>query len=174
MGFEKAQEASNIEMKTLWKIVKWVVIVLVCLFVLIQLKRPARTNPPVDESQTIEAHTQMPPQVKDILDRSCRDCHSNKTEWPWYTNVAPLSWWITDHVNEGRRNLNLSEWGKLDKDRQDKKLRQICDEVEDGAMPLPSYLPMHPKAKLSEQDKKTLCDWTAAERERLSRATKQS
>jgi len=172
LGFEKAQEASNIEMKTLWKIVKWVVIVLVCLFILIQLKRPARTNPPVDESQTIEAHTQMPPQVKDILDRSCRDCHTNKTEWPWYTNVAPLSWWITDHVDEGRKNLNLSEWGKLDKDRQDKKLRQICDEVEDGAMPLSVYLPMHPKAKLSEQDKKTLCDWTAAERERLSRATK--
>ena len=159
-------------MKTVWKIVKWVVIVLICLLVLIQLKRPARTNPLVDESQTIEAHTQMPPQVKDILDRSCRDCHSHKTEWPWYTNVAPVSWWITDHVNEGRKNLNLSEWGKLDKDRQDKKLRQICDEVEDGAMPLPSYLPMHPKAKLSEQDKKTLCDWTAAERERLSRATK--
>jgi len=159
-------------MKTVWKIVKWVVIVLICLLVLIQLKRPARTNPLVDESQTIEAHTQMPPQVKDILDRSCRDCHSHKTEWPWYTNVAPVSWWITDHVNEGRKNLNLSEWGKLDKDRQDKKLRQICDEVEDGAMPLSSYLPMHPKAKLSEQDKKTLCDWTAAERERLSRATK--
>jgi len=172
VGFEKAQEAANIEMKTVWKIVKWLLISLVCLFILIQLKRPARTNPAVDESQTIEAHTQMPPQVKDILDRSCRDCHSNKTEWPWYTNVAPLSWWITDHVNQGRKQLNLSEWGKLDKDRQDKKLRQICDEVEDGAMPLPSYLPMHPKAKLSEQDKKTLCDWTAAERERLSRATK--
>ena len=159
-------------MKIVWKIVKWVVIVLVGLCILIQLKRPARTNPAVDESQTVEAHTQMPPQVKDILDRSCRDCHSHKTEWPWYTNVAPVSWWITDHVNEGRKNVNLSEWGKLDKDRQDKKLRQICDEVEDGAMPLSVYLPMHPKAKLSEQDKKTLCDWTAAEREQLSRTAK--
>jgi len=155
-----------------WKVVKWILISLVCLFILIQLKRPARTNPAVDESQTIEARTQMTPQVKDILDRACRDCHSHKTEWPWYTNVAPISWWITGHVDEGRSNLNLSEWGKLDKDRQDKKLRQICDEVEDGAMPLSVYLPMHPKAKLSEQDKKTLCDWTAAERERLSRASK--
>jgi hypothetical protein len=172
VGLEKAQEASNIEMTIVWKIVKWVVIVLVGLFILIQLKRPARTNPAVDELQTIEAHTQMPSQVKDILDRSCRDCHTNQTEWPWYTNVAPISWWITDHVNEGRQSLNLSEWGKLDKDRQDKKLRQICDEVEDGAMPLSVYLPMHPKARLSEQDKKTLCDWTAAERERLSRTAK--
>jgi flagellar biosynthesis/type III secretory pathway M-ring protein FliF/YscJ len=172
VDFEKPQEAANIKMKTVWQIAKWLVIALVCLFVLIQLKRPARTNPAVDESQALEAHVQMPPQVKDTLNRSCRDCHSNKTEWPWYTNVAPVSWWITDHVDHGRKDMNLSEWGKLDKDRQDKKLRQICDEVEDGAMPLSSYLPMHPKANLSEQDKKALCEWTAAERERLARATK--
>ena len=157
-------------MKTLGKIIKWTLIVFVCLFILIQLKRPARTNPAVDASKTIEAHTQMAQPAKDILERSCRDCHSNNTEWPWYTNVAPLSWWITDHVNSGRQNMNLSEWGKLDRDRQGKKLQQICDEVQDGVMPLSSYLPMHPKAKLSEQDKKTLCDWTAAERARLSQA----
>jgi hypothetical protein len=158
-------------MKTVWKITKWVVIVVACLFILLQFKRPARTNPVSETSLSIEAHTQMAPQVKEILDRSCRDCHSNNTEWPWYTNVAPVSWWIADHVNEGRKQLNMSEWSKLDKIRQDKKLRQICDEVEDGAMPLSSYLPLHPKAKLLDQDKKTLCDWTAAERERLS-ATK--
>ena len=154
------------------KLLKWTVIVLVVLFLGIQLMRPARSNPPVDESQTIEARTQMTPQVKAIFERSCNDCHSNKTVWPWYTNVAPISWWIVGHINEARQLMNLSEWGKLDRDRQDRKLRQICDEVTDGGMPLPSYLPMHPKAKLSEQDKKTLCDWTAAERERLSAAAK--
>ena len=159
-------------MKIVWKIVKWLLISLICLFILIQLKRPTRINPAVDESQTIEVHTQMTAEAKDILSRSCYDCHSNKTVWPWYTNVAPVSWWIADHIKEGRQNLNLSEWAKLDRDRQDRKLRQICDEVEDGAMPLSSYLPMHPKARLSDQDKKTLCDWTAAERERLSAATK--
>jgi cytochrome c551/c552 len=154
------------------KLLKWIAIVLVVLFVGMQLKRPAMTNPPVDQSQTIEAHTQITPQAKDILDRSCSDCHSNKTVWPWYTNVAPISWWIAGHINEGRQNMNLSEWAKLDQNSQDRKLRQMCDEVQDGAMPLPSYLPMHPKARLSEQDKKTLCDWTAAERERLSATAK--
>jgi cytochrome c551/c552 len=148
------------------------VIVLVVLFLVIQFIRPARTNPPVDESQTIFARTQMTPQVAAILERSCRDCHSNKTVWPWYTNVAPISWWLTNHVNEGRQNLNLSEWGTLDRDRQDRKLRQICDEVSDGVMPLSSYLPMHPQARLSDQDKKTLCDWTETERARLSGQTK--
>jgi cytochrome c551/c552 len=152
------------------KLLKWTAIVLVVLFLGIQLMRPARTNPAVDESQTIEARTQMTPQVKAIFERSCNDCHSNKTVWPWYTNVAPISWWIAGHINEARQNMNLSEWAKLDRDHQDRKLRQICDEVTDGGMPLPSYVPMHPKAKLSEQDKKTLCDWTEAERQRLSAA----
>ena len=156
-------------MKTVLRILKWVAIVLVVALVGIQFVRPARTNPPVDKSQTIEAFTQMTPEVTSILDRSCRDCHSNQTVWPWYSNVAPLSWWVIDHANQGRSNLNYSEWGKLAPDRRDRKLRQICDEVQDGVMPLTSYLPMHPTAKLSEQDKKTLCDWTDKERERLAK-----
>ena len=156
-------------MKTVWKVSRWILIVFACLFILIQFKRPARTNPPVDESQTIFACTQMTPQVAAILDRSCRDCHSNKTVWPWYTNFAPISWFIVDHVNAGREHLNLSELGRLDRDRQDKRLRQICDEVTDGAMPLSSYTPMHPGSTLSPADIKTLCDWTEAERERLGK-----
>ena len=80
--------------------------------------RPAMTNPPVDESQTIVARAQVPPEVASILDRSCRDCHSNKTVWPWYTHVAPVSWWLADHVDHGRKDLNLSEWGKLPADRR--------------------------------------------------------
>ena len=149
-------------------VLKWLVIVLACLFIIAQFKRPARTNPPVDQTQTIEAHTQMTPQVASILDRSCRDCHSNKTVWPWYTNVAPVSWFVIDHVNEGRHNMNLSEWGRNDQRRQGKKLEQICDEVKDGAMPLSSYTPLHPGSKLSPDDVKTLCDWTEAERARLA------
>src|SRR3989442_1760300 len=150
------------------KVLKWTLILLACVIVGIQFIRPARTNPPIDPSKTIEANSQMTPEVASILDRSCRDCHSNKTVWPWYTNVAPISWWLSNHVNDGRRNLNFSDWAKLPPDRQERKLRQICDEVEDGIMPLSSYLPMHPAARLSDQDKKTLCDWTDAERQRLA------
>ena len=154
------------------RILKIAFIVIVVVFVGMQAIRPTLSNPPVDESQTINAQTQMTPQVASILDRSCRDCHTNKTAWPWYTQIAPVSWWLSDHVNEGRHDLNLSEWGKLAPDRQDRKLRQICDEVQDGVMPLSSYLPMHPVAKLSDQDKKTLCDWTDAERQRLNATSK--
>ncbi|HXM33690.1 MAG TPA: heme-binding domain-containing protein [Pyrinomonadaceae bacterium] len=151
------------------KILKWIAIILVIIFVGIQVIRPAKTNPPIDQAQTIEAHTQMTPQVAAILDRSCHDCHSNKTRWPWYSNVAPASWLVIDDVNEARKAMNLSEWSRRDPDRQSKKLQQICDEVTDGAMPLGSYRPLHPGSKLSAADIKTLCDWTSAERARLSR-----
>jgi hypothetical protein len=96
-------------MKMLKRIAKWLFIILVVLFLAIQFVRPARTNPAVDESQTIFARTQMTPPVATILNRSCVDCHSNKTVWPWYTNVVPVSWFIVNHVDEGRRLLNLSE-----------------------------------------------------------------
>jgi hypothetical protein len=150
------------------KVLKWTVIVGVILFAGLQFTTPARTNPPVDPAQTIEAHTQMTPQVAAILDRSCNDCHSNKTRWPWYSHVAPVSWLVIEDVNEARRAMNLSEWGRLDPDRQRKKLQQMCDEVTDGAMPLGSYTPMHPGSKLTADDVKTLCDWANAERERIS------
>jgi len=154
------------------RILKYAVIGLGVLIIGIQFARPVRTNPAVDESQTIFARTQMTPQVASILNRSCTDCHSNKTVWPWYSNVAPVSWFVTGHVDNGRKTMNLSEWGKLDHDRQDRRLRQICDEVQDGAMPLNSYTPLHPGSKLSQADIKTLCDWTDTERQRLNQAAK--
>lgn len=157
-------------MRSFLKILKWLAISVGVIVVGIQFVRPARTNPALNPSGSLEAHTQMTPEVAAILDRSCRDCHSSKTTWPWYSNVAPVSWWVIDHVNHGRTHLNYSEWGKLKHEDQDKSLREICDEVMDGNMPLPSYLPMHPQARLSEPDKKTLCDWTEAERKRLESA----
>ena len=150
------------------RVFKWLLILIVVAFIAIQFKRPARTNPPVEESQTLAAHTQMTPEVADILARSCYDCHSNRTTWPWYTNVAPISWFIVDHVNEGRADLNFSEWGKYEQRRQDRRLQQMCDFAQDGSMPLSSYTPMHAGSKLTPGQVKTLCDWTKAERARLS------
>lgn len=149
------------------KLLKWLTIIVACLFVAIQFKRPARTNPPVDESQTIYAHTQMTPQVAQLLDRSCRDCHSNKTAWPWYTNVSPISWFVVDHVEVARKDLNFSEWGKYDQRRQGRRLQQMCDLVRDGSMPLSSYTPLHSGSKPSDEDVRALCAWTESERARL-------
>ena len=155
-------------MRVVRKILKLIVIVLACAFVIAQLWRPARTNPAIDPAQASEAHLQMTPQVASIVDRSCSDCHSNKTRWPWYTNVTPVSWFVVDHVNDGRRHLNFSEWGKLNQSQKEKKLQEICEEVADGNMPLPTYTPLHPGSKLSPDDVKALCEWANAERERIA------
>ncbi len=155
-------------MKRALKILKWLALVVVIVLIGLQFVRPARTNPSVDQSQTLHARLQVNPQVAAILDRSCHDCHSNTTRWPWYSNVAPVSWFVIDHVNHARTHLNLSEWGSLDNRQAEKKLEEICEEVEDGAMPLQSYTRIHWSAKLSPEDIKTLCEWTTAERARIA------
>lgn len=146
---------------------KWVGLLLICALVVAQFIRPAKTNPSEDPSLSIENHVQVDPKVSAILDRSCNDCHSNKTRWPWYTQVAPVSWFVINHVNEGRQELNLSEFGKYDKRRQLGKLRQMCREITNGDMPLSSYTPMHAGSKLSQDDVKTLCDWSESQRAQL-------
>ena len=150
----------------LLKLIKWVLIVVACLFVIAQFKRPAKTNPAFDQSMALEAHTQLDPKVAAILDRSCNDCHSNKTRWPWYANVAPVSWFVIDHVEEGREHMNLSEWGKYSSDERKALLGDFCELVTENAMPLSSYTPLHPGSKLSDEDKKVMCEWAAAERAR--------
>jgi hypothetical protein len=155
-------------MKVWRRVLRWLAVAVVCVLIGLQFVRPARTNPAVDQSQTIYAHLQVPPQVAAIFDRSCQDCHTNTTRWPWYSNVEPLSWWIVGDVNDGRQQLNLSEWGRYDKRRAGNKLDEICDQVKGGEMPLQSYRLIHRSAKLSPEDVKALCDWTTAERERIA------
>jgi hypothetical protein len=155
-------------MSKLRKVLKWLVIALVAVFVGMQFVRPARTNPSFDPAHTIHARLKMTPEVSAILDRSCQDCHSNATRWPWYSNVVPASWFLVDHVNEGREHLNFSEWGKLDKRGADKRLEEMCEQAFDREMPIDSYTWIHRSAKLSDADRKTLCVWTEAERKRLA------
>ncbi|HET7434861.1 MAG TPA: heme-binding domain-containing protein [Thermoanaerobaculia bacterium] len=138
------------------KWLKRILLALVIIFALMQFVRPQLTNPPVDPARKLVA----PPQVQTILDRSCRDCHSNETAWPWYSQVAPISWWLADHVKDGRRELNLSEFRSYSARKSNKKLEEICEQVKEAEMPLKSYLPLHPSAKLSDADRQTLCAWT--------------
>lgn len=140
------------------------VLIVLVLLVGMQIFRPDRTNPPEDASRTLFAAMDVPPDVARILQTSCIDCHSNRTEWPWYSNVAPASWLVTDHVSEGRHEMNFSTWADLSDHRARKLLGEICEEVEEGKMPIPNYLWLHREAALSEQDKATLCAWANARR----------
>jgi hypothetical protein len=156
--------------------IKILSIVLMLGFTAIQLKRPDRTNPPINLDYTLEAHAQVTPQVSAILSRACADCHSDQTRWPWYSNVAPVSWIVSGHVVDGRRSLNFSEWDKPNQNGKKKmrpsdKLQEMCFMTQGGAMPLDSYTMIHKDAKLSSDDIQTLCDWTERERERLAKNT---
>ena len=149
------------------KALKIIVIVLAAAFVIAQFIRPDRTLPPENPAETLEASTQVPPDVESILTRSCADCHSNRTVYPWYSNVSPFSWFLANHINEGRRELNISTWNTTDVKRKVRKLDKICEEVQNGEMPLPSYLWIHWDAKVSQNDINTLCAWTDTEKQRL-------
>lgn len=148
-------------MRRILRVVRWLLLIGVVLFAIAQFIRPAKTNPAIDQSLAIESHLQVDPKVAAIFDRSCVDCHSNKTSWPWYSNVAPVSWFVIDHVNEGRGNLNFSEWGTYDKEQQADLLREICGEVKRGMMPLSSYTPLHPGSKLNGDDIEAICGWAS-------------
>jgi hypothetical protein len=141
------------------KILKIAIGVLLLGFLVIQLFRPDRTNPKVDPARTIQALMNPPADVMAILDRSCGDCHSSHTRWPWYTNVAPVSWFVAGHVKEGRQHLNLDDWAKVSPDRWARKARGLCNITKKNAMPLASYLIIHKDAKVSDADKQTLCAW---------------
>ncbi len=136
-------------------------------FVAIQFVRPDFTNPPINASETIESSMQMPENVQKILTTSCKDCHSNETNYPWYAQIQPSAWFLKDHIDEGRNELNFSVWNTYEPLRKQRKLEEICEQIEVREMPLPSYLWIHWDAKLSDADVKILCDWATAENAKL-------
>lgn len=149
------------------KFLKITAVLLVVAVAGIQFVRPNRANPGIDPKLTLESSENVPPEVASILKRSCNDCHSNSTVWPWYSNVAPISWSVAAHVNEGREELNFSVWNTYSVKRKAKKLEEMCEEVEERHMPHPQYLWIHREAVMTEADVKTLCDWTADVRKRI-------
>ncbi len=149
------------------KTLKITAIVLLTAFVAIQFYRPAKTNPPIVEAETLEATTQVPETVGKILSRSCNDCHTNNSNYPWYSEIAPMSWGVIHHIDEGRGELNFSTWATYNPKRKKHKLEEICEMVTSGEMPHYQYLWIHWDARLSDDDKKILCDWTENEKAKL-------
>jgi len=145
--------------------IRWALIVFVVVFAGMQVVQPDRTNPPVNPAHSLLS--KATPEVRAILSRSCRDCHTNETQWPLYSYVAPMSWIMAGHVHDGRERLNLSEWTSYDEDEQDKFLGGLCSQPKRGRMPLPSYLIIHRAATLAPSDVTTLCAWSEKMRDTL-------
>jgi hypothetical protein len=130
-------------------------------WIVLQVTAPPRTNPPVDAAVALGAGT--PTAVAGVLRRSCYDCHSFETRWPWYSSIAPASWLVILDVKDGRGQMNFSRWGSYNPyDRAD-LLDKICDNVSHRKMPLWQYTIVHRDARLSDGEISAICAWTRAE-----------
>ena len=150
------------------KIIKIVLVLLILAFVAIQFfNRPDKTTTTEITPAHITKVMNVPSNVENILKRSCYDCHSNHTTWPWYTAVAPVSWLVADDVVKGRKKMNFSQWTDLSEAKREARLNSICEEITADEMPLSNYLIIHGDAKLSQSDKDILCKWVETELNKL-------
>jgi len=131
-----------------------ILIALAGVLVIIQFLPPSRRDNPSARA-TIEA----PPEVMSILRRSCFDCHSHETQWPWYSRVAPISWLVTHDVHEGRGEMNFSTWKDLEPRYRERGLDKLLEEVVEGEMPQSRYLWLHPQARIAPEDLEQLKAW---------------
>jgi hypothetical protein len=133
----------------------WLAIPIV--LVALQLFNPSFENPKIDPTLDFEKIANPPAELLSTLKAACYDCHSNETKWPWYSKIAPVSFWVNNHVQEGREKLNFSEYGKPQKEGDE----EVAETVQEGEMPLKSYtyLGMHPEAKLTQAQKQLIIDW---------------
>jgi hypothetical protein len=145
---------------SLKRVVLLVVVGLVLAFIVIQFWRIDTTTIPVVQADTIQAGINVPPDVDMVLTRSCGDCHTNQTIYPWYSQVQPVAWWLSDHIAEGRQQLNFSTFNTYTARRKQNKLEAICEQIRSGEMPLPSYTWVHRDAILTDSEKTAICKWT--------------
>ena len=138
--------------------------VLAGMLLLAQFVRPSQENPAVDVAADFQNVSNPPVEVLSILKDACYDCHSFETTYPWYAEMSPVSWWLANHIQEGREHLNFSTFGRLAPGERSEQLGEAAEAVQEAEMPLPSYtwLGLHPDAKLSESQRNTLVQWLNA------------
>lgn len=131
---------------------------------LIQFIRPTKNTDSSDHLSHFLSETNPPEKVLEVLNRGCMDCHSNHTEYPWYNQIAPVSFWIADHVKHGKGHLNFSEWQNYEAKRKDHKLEEIVETLESGFMPLKEYTWTHQGARLTEEQRDAVAQWATKTR----------
>ena len=139
--------------------IKKIAYVLLVALIIIQFFKPERNLSTTRSANDITNKYAVPASVQEILKTSCFDCHSNNTVYPWYANIQPVAWWLADHVNEGKRELNFSEFLTYSPKKAHHKLEEVNDMVKEGEMPLQSYTIIHQNAKLSEAQKLEIATW---------------
>ncbi|MGY4384150.1 hypothetical protein ACVWYN_001176 [Pedobacter sp. UYP24] len=132
---------------------------IVALIVIIQFFRPNKNIAATPSANAIELHYPVSKEIGALLKTSCYDCHSNHTTYPWYSNIQPVAWWLQDHIDEGKRELNFDEYNSYTSKKKKHKLDEVIDVIEHDEMPLTSYTLIHRKAVLTPQAKAELISW---------------
>jgi hypothetical protein len=140
-------------------IFKWVFRIVLIGFIGIQFFQIDRSTPPVNPQKDFVNMMNPPTEVGNLFKKACYDCHSYETKYPWYSYVAPVSWWIGHHIEEGRRHLNFSVWGNYSQGKASHKLEECIEEIAEGEMPLSSYSIIHSGSELSPQQVKEIIKW---------------
>lgn len=138
---------------------KKILLGLLAVLVIIQFFKPELNQSTAETPNDIFAHYAAPDSLQQMIRTSCYDCHSNNTVYPWYSNIQPVAWWLADHVNEGKKELNFSEFTTYAPKKADHKMEEVIEMIEKGEMPLKSYTIIHGDAKLSAAQQKAINDW---------------
>lgn len=138
---------------------KLILIVLLLIFIVIQFFRPEKNNGELVTERHISKAFAVSDDINKILNKACNDCHSNKTDYPWYSHVQPVAWWLAGHINDGKRHLNFSEFTGYSLKKQYHKLEEIIEMVKSEEMPLQSYTLIHTSSKLTEAEKSQIITW---------------
>lgn len=128
-------------------------------FIVIQFIRPAKNVNATPATASIESVYLVPDDIKQLLGTACNDCHTNNTNYPWYSNVQPVNWWLNDHVKEGKKELNFDEFANYRPRRQYHKMEEVIEQVKDAKMPIESYTWIHKNALLNQGQKEKLTAW---------------
>jgi hypothetical protein len=151
------------------RILKLLGLALILILIVLQFFRPGRNNAPVDPELDMLSLVSPPTESAELIRKACYDCHSNQTEYPWYSRISPVSWYLDRHIREGKEGLNFSLYGELDKADKIGLFADFCDVLDSGTMPLQSYMLLHKAARLSQEERTMLCEWSEKEALRVMR-----
>ncbi|MGE5519956.1 MAG: heme-binding domain-containing protein [Candidatus Dadabacteria bacterium] len=147
----------------IWKILIGIVILLI----VIQFIQPEKNSGSASSATDITHVVTVPDTVMSLLKVACYDCHSDHTRYPWYNNITPVNWWLWDHVSEGKKELNFSQYATYNAKRKSKKMDGIAKETKEHEMPISSYLWIHKDARLSDAQRQVIVDWANAAKQQL-------
>ncbi|APG65370.1 cytochrome C [Tenacibaculum todarodis] len=141
------------------KIIKKIALVLLIILLISQFFGPEKNEGDVNAVSVFIAETNPPENVQKILKESCFDCHSNTTSYPWYNKITPVNYWLANHVKDGKKHLNFSEWNSYSLKRKEHKMKEVWEEVEKKKMPLDSYTWTHAEANLTPTQIEAVVVW---------------